>query len=111
MSRRSSPVWPNRCSKNSRVPDTPHHKPSTIEESVMTDNVGQVDAVLFKRWTDAVALREAMTELEERLSERLEKVAESLQPWLEEQGYSFVEAEAKYARVNVARASWMNKKR
>ena len=35
-----------------------------LMESVMTDNVGQVDAVLFKRWTDAVALREAMTELE-----------------------------------------------
>lgn len=77
----------------------------------MTDNVGQVDAVLFKRWTDAVALREAMTELEERLSERLEKAAESLRPWLEEQGYSFVEVEAKYARLNVARGSWMNKKR
>lgn len=77
----------------------------------MTDNVAHVDAVLFKRWTDAVALREAMTELEERLSERLEKAAESLQPWLEEQGYSLVEVEAKYARVNVARASWMNKKR
>src|SRR4051812_29076006 len=80
-------------------------------ENVMTDNVGQVDAVLFKRWTDAVALREAMTELEGRMSERLEKAAESLQPWLEGQGYSFVEVEAKYARVNVARASWMNKKR
>jgi hypothetical protein len=80
-------------------------------EKVMTDNVGQVDAVLFKRWTDAVALREAMTELEERLSERLERAAEFLQPWLEEQGYSFIEVEAKYARVNVARASWLNKKR
>jgi hypothetical protein len=77
----------------------------------MSDNVAQVDAVLFKRWTDAVALREAMTELEGRMSERLEKAAESLQPWLEEHGYSFVEVEAKYARVNVARASWMNKKR
>ncbi len=77
----------------------------------MTDNVGQVDAVLFRRWTDAVALREAMTELEGRMSQRLEKAAESLQPWLEEQGYAFVEVEAKYARVNVARASWMNKKR
>lgn len=77
----------------------------------MTDNVAQVDAVLFKRWTDAVALREAMTELEGRLSERLEKAAESLQPWLEERGYTFVEVEGKYARINVARASWMNKKR
>ena len=77
----------------------------------MTDNVGQVDAVLFKRWTDAVALRDAMAELEGRMSERLEKAAESLQPWLEEQGYSFVEVEAKYARVNVARANWMNKKK
>ena len=71
----------------------------------MTENVGQVDAVLFRRWTDAVALREAMTELEGRLSERLEKTAESLQPWLEEKGYSFVEVEAKYARINVARTS------
>ena len=77
----------------------------------MTENVAQVDAVLFRRWTDAVALREAMTELEERLSERLERLGESLQPWLEEQGYSFVEVEARYARVNVARASWMNKKK
>jgi hypothetical protein len=77
----------------------------------MTDNVSQVDAVLFKRWTDAVALREAMTELEGRLSERLEKAAESLQPWLEEKGYTFVEVEAKYARINVARAGWMNKKK
>jgi hypothetical protein len=80
-------------------------------EAVMTDNVGLVDAVLFKRWTDAVALREAMTELEQRLSQRLDKTAECLQPWLEEQGYPFVEVEAKYARVNVARASWINKKR
>ena len=31
----------------------------------MTDNAGKVDAVLFKRWTDAVALREAMTELKD----------------------------------------------
>jgi len=77
----------------------------------MTENLAQVDAVLFRRWTDAVALREAMSELEERLSERLEKTAESLRPWLEEQGYSFVEVEAKYARVNVARASWTNKKK
>ena len=77
----------------------------------MTDNVGQVDAVLLKRWTDAVALREAMTELEGRMSERLEKAADSLRPWLDEQGYSFVEVEGKYARVNVARANWMNKKR
>jgi len=77
----------------------------------MTENVDHVDAVLLKRWTEAVALREAMTELEERLSVRLERTAESLQPWLEEQGYTFVELEAKYARVNVARTSWMNKKR
>lgn len=76
----------------------------------MSDNVAQLDNVLFKRWTDAVALREAMTELEERLADRLEKTVESLQPWLEEQGYSFIEVEAKYARVNVARAGWMNKK-
>src|SRR5687767_12852063 len=80
-------------------------------ENVMTDKVSQVDAVLFRRWTDAVALREAMAELEERMAERLEKAAESLQPWLEERGYSFVEVDAKYASVNVARASWMNKKR
>jgi hypothetical protein len=77
----------------------------------MTDNVSQLDDVLFKRWTDAVALREAMTELEQRLSERLERAAESLQPWLEEEGYSFLEVEAKYARVNVARDSWMNTKK
>jgi hypothetical protein len=80
-------------------------------ETVMTENVGQVDAVLLKRWTDAVALRDAMTELEGRMSERLEKAAQSLQPWLEEQGYSFLEVEAKYARMNIARTSWMQKTR
>jgi hypothetical protein len=66
--------------------------------------------VLFKRWTDAVALREAMTELEARMSERLEKAVESLRPWLDERGYAFVEAETKYARINVARAGWLNKR-
>src|SRR5690242_20231605 len=80
-------------------------------EMFMPDNVDQVDSVLLNRWTDAVALREAMTELEERLAGRLETAAESLRPWLEERGYTFVEVESKYARVNVARASWMNKKR
>lgn len=51
-----------------------------------------------------------MVELEERLSERLKSVAESLQPWLQEQGYSFVKVDAKYARIDAARASWLDKK-
>lgn len=76
----------------------------------MTDPVGDVDAVLLKRWADAVALREAMADLEDRLSERLKRAAESLRPWLEEEGYSFVEVEARYARVNVARAGWLSRK-
>ena len=52
-----------------------------------------------------------MAELEERLANRLESAAELLRPWLEDQGYTFIEVEPKYARINVARAAWMNKKR
>lgn len=76
----------------------------------MTPTVAQIDSLILKRWTDAVAFREAMSELEDRLSEGLEKAADTLRPWLEEKGYAFLEVEAKYAKINVARASWINKK-
>jgi hypothetical protein len=77
----------------------------------MTETLTEVDAVLLSRWPDAVAFRDAMAELEERLGARLEAAAESLRPWLDEQGYGFLETEAKYARINVARSSWLNKKK
>jgi hypothetical protein len=74
------------------------------------DTLSQVDAVLLGRWADAVSFREAMVELEDRLAAGLESAAESLRPWLDEQGYGFLELEQKYARINVARSGWLNKK-
>lgn len=75
------------------------------------ETLSQVDAVLLNRWTDAVSFREAMADLEERLAARLEATAESLRPWLDEQGYGFLEVEPKNARINVARSGWLNKKK
>jgi hypothetical protein len=76
----------------------------------MTQILSQVDSMLLGRWADAVAFREAMADLEDRLAAGLETAAESLRPWLEEQGYGFLDIESKYARVNVARSGWINRK-
>lgn len=77
----------------------------------MTDTLTEVDGVLLNRWTDAVSFREAMADLEGRLASRLDAAAESLRPWFDEQGYGFLEVETKYARINVARSGWLNKKK
>jgi len=75
------------------------------------DTLSHVDTVLLDRWGDAVSFREAMADLEDRLGARLEAAVEALRPWLDEQGYGFLEVEPKYARINVARSGWLNKKR
>jgi hypothetical protein len=51
-----------------------------------------------------------MIEFEDRLGAALDTAAESLRPWLDEQGYGFLEVESKYARINVARSGWLNRK-
>lgn len=77
----------------------------------MIDTLTEVDRVLLNRWTDAVSFREAMADLEERLGSHLDAAAESLRPWFGERGYGFLEVETKHARLNVARSSWLNKKK
>jgi hypothetical protein len=77
----------------------------------MMESLSPVDTVLLNRWTDAVSFREAMLDLEDRLGARLEAAAESLRPWLDEQGYGFLEIEQKYASINIARSGWLNKKK
>lgn len=76
----------------------------------MSDSLAQIDAVLMKRWADAVAFRDALTDLEGRLAERLDAAAELLRPWLEELGYAFVDVDSKWANIIVARSGWINKK-
>lgn len=76
----------------------------------MNERLDQIDAVLTTRWADAVAFRDALNDLEGRMADRLESAAELLRPWLDEQGYAFVEADTKWANISVARAAWINKK-
>jgi hypothetical protein len=76
----------------------------------MNDSLVQIDAILMKRWADAVAFRNALTDLEGRLAERLEAAAELLRPWLDELGYSFVDVDSKWANIIVARSGWINRK-
>src|SRR5262245_49192025 len=76
----------------------------------MADMPSTVDSVFLKRWADAVSFREAMADFEDRLGASLETAAESLRPWLDQQGYGFLEVESKYARINVARSGWVNRK-
>jgi hypothetical protein len=77
----------------------------------MAEMFTEIDQVLLNRWSDAVSFREALEELEGRLAARFEAAAESVRPWVDEQGYGFFEIETKYARINVARDGWVNKKR
>src|SRR5688572_7024139 len=77
------------------------------EETAMTESLTDVDTLLLDRWGDTVGLRDAIKELEDRLADRLEAVAERLRPWLMNQGYVLLDVEKRYATVNVGKASWM----
>lgn len=77
----------------------------------MAEPFTEVDHLLLRRWHDSVAIYEAINELEKRMGARFEAGAESLRSWLDERGFSFFEVEEKYARLNVARTSWLNKKK
>jgi hypothetical protein len=70
----------------------------------------QVDTVFLERWADAVAFREALGEFEARLDAGLEAAVDLVRPWLEQLGYGFVEVQTKYARINVARQTWVERK-
>ena len=73
----------------------------------MTEQLTELDRLVLARWTDAVGLRTALSELEERLTDRLRIVAERLSPWLESKGFVSRGVEGKYACINVGRQSWI----
>lgn len=74
----------------------------------MTNGETALDAFLLENWSEAAALRDAFSELEDRMTERLTRVVEGLKPWCHSSGLTYVECDAKYAGVNVAKASWMS---
>lgn len=74
----------------------------------MAEPLTELDTFLLKQWGDASALREALTELEERLSDRLRGVADRLPPWLEARGFVLHDVEARYSCINVGKKAWMN---
>ena len=53
----------------------------------MPENLTDVDNLLLERWTDTIGIWDAIKELEDRLADRLEAVAERLRPWLEKLGF------------------------
>lgn len=74
----------------------------------MAEPLTELDKFLLNQWTDASALREALTDLEQRLSDRLRGVADRLPPWLESRGFILQDIEAKYACINVGKKAWMS---
>lgn len=73
----------------------------------MIEQLTEVDILLLERWPDTVGIREAIKELEDRLGDRLETVAERLRPWLATRGYELFHVERKYAAVNIVKKGWM----
>ena len=76
----------------------------------MAEKLTDVDVMLLDRWADTVGIWQAISDLEERMAERLEAVAEGLRSWLEARGYLLLDVDRKYAAVNVGKHSWMTKK-
>lgn len=73
----------------------------------MSDQLTELDVFLLDRWPDTMGIREAIKELEDRLGDRLEAVAERLGPWLTARGYEVAGVETKYAAVNIVKKGWM----
>lgn len=76
----------------------------------MIEPLTDVDRLLLARWADANAMWEAILELEERLGNRLEAIADRLRPWLESRGYMLLDVQRRYANVNVGKRGWMKKR-
>ncbi len=76
----------------------------------MAEPLTDLDVVLLERWADATGLREALKELEERLGDNLEALAERLHPWLEERGYVLTGVDRKVASISVGKGAWMKKR-
>lgn len=76
----------------------------------MAEPLTNVDLLLLDRWADTTGIRDAIKELEERLANRLNAVAERLRPWLEAKGFVLLDVETKYAAVNVGKAGWVKNK-
>jgi hypothetical protein len=68
-----------------------------------------VDQLLLDRWVDTCALKDAIKELEERLSSRLKSAAEKLEPWFESKGYSLLSTRGRYAEIQAAKPNWLKK--
>ena len=76
----------------------------------MTEPLTDLDRLLLSRWVDTVGIWDAIKELEDRLSDRLEGVVEELRPWLKTLGYDIFDVDRKYAGFYVTKPGWLNKK-
>lgn len=70
----------------------------------------ELDDLLLERWHDAIGIRDALKELEERLQNRLETVAERLRPWLDEKGYVLFDVGTKNADLDIVKPTWLKSK-
>jgi hypothetical protein len=76
----------------------------------MAETLTELDELLLGRWHDAVGIRDALKELEERLQNRLEAVAERLRPWLDERGYVLFDVGTRNADLEVVKPTWLKTK-
>src|SRR5687767_361625 len=76
----------------------------------MAEPLTDLDRFLLQQWPDATALRLALSELETRLSDHLELVAQRLAPWLEPKRFVYLDVERRQATINVGKTSWMKNK-
>jgi hypothetical protein len=74
----------------------------------MANGETTLEAFLFEQWPEAIALRDAVGELEDSLTARLTSVAERVSPWCEEHGFRCLPCHRRYAAINVAKPSWMD---
>lgn len=74
---------------------------------MIVEQLTDVDTLLLERWADTVGIRDAIKELEDRLGDRLEAVAERVRPWLESRGYMLLSVDRKSAGLDIGKDAWM----
>lgn len=65
----------------------------------------ELEQLMLDRWSDVQALTEAFESLHDIMGRHLEKAAETLRPWLRQNGYE-LEVDKKYADLKAFRAGW-----